>query len=469
MAIILTMTRPYQALAASLLCALLALVLAACGGNGAGPAPGRGVPADFAELTETGGELVVLTLEGPTTYFRMNGEITGYEVELAETFARDHGLSVRFVVKRDIEALFEAINEREGHIAAAGLTVTEARRERLEFGPAYKNVRQQLVCHDDQDEPTRAEELSGFRIAVVAGSSYAETMEELAADNTRIGWTERQAGSAMPLLAAVDRGNLDCTVADSNLVAYARRVHPELVAPMNLTEDQPIAWAVAPGVEGLHEALDAWFAQSHRNGFLQALDERWYGHFEEFDYVDVVAFIERLDERLPRFRPYFELAAADTPFSWTLLAAQAYQESHWDPDARSPTGVRGLMMLTLSTAERVGVENRLDPRQSVAGGAIYLADLYERLPDAVQGEDRLWFALAAYNVGMGHVYDARALAERRGLDKNSWDDVAEVFPLLSQPEYYRNARHGYCRGHEPVQYVRKIREYYAMLHANLAL
>lgn len=464
------MTRHLRILAPAVLGGLLALILAGCGQGGSVDAgKGRTVPASFAELAESGGELVVLTLEGPTSYYVSGGERTGYEVELAEAFARSHDLEIRFVVKQDIDALFAALNAREGHIGAAGLTSTPARRERIEFGPAYKNVRQQLVCHDDGTEPRRLDQLSRERIAVVAGSSYAETMEDIAIDHPEIGWTAREIGSAMPLLTAVDRGSIDCTIADSNLVAYARRRHPELAIPMSLTEDQPLAWAVAPGVEGLHEALDDWFAQSHENGLLEALDERWYGHFDEFDYIDVVRFIERLDERLPRYRAYFETAAREMPFDWTLLAAQAYQESHWDPDARSPTGVEGLMMLTMATAAEVGIDNRRDPRQSVEGGAAYLADLYDRVPDGVQGEDRLWFALAAYNVGLGHVYDARALAERRGLDKDSWDDLAQVLPLLSQPDYYRQARHGYARGHEPVQYVRKIREYYAMLHANLEL
>lgn len=453
----------------ALLGGMLALVLAGCGGNGARSPSSSTIPASFSALPEEGGELVVATLNGPTTYYRSQGEPTGYEYELVEAFAREHDLDVRFVVMRDIDALFEAVNNRQVHIGAAGLTVTAARGERIEFGPAYKNVTQQLVCHDDMDEPTRLSELSGFRIAVVAGSSYVETLEGIAAEQPGIGWTQRQAGSAMPLLTAVDRGNLDCTVADSNLVAFARRRYPELAIAMDLTPDQPLAWAVAPQTEGLGEALDAWFTQSHENDLLQALDERWYGHLNEFDYIDVVRFIERVDERLPRFRAYFEMAAVDMPFDWTLLAAQAYQESHWDPDARSPTGVEGLMMLTLPTAEEVGIQDRTDPRQSVQGGAAYLEDLYGRIPDGVEGEDRLWFALGAYNVGMGHIYDARALAERRGLDKNSWDDVARVLPLLSEPQHYRQARHGYARGHEPVQYVRKIREYYGMLHANLEL
>lgn len=455
----------------ALLGGLTALVLAGCNGENGAVIPGNNgtVPASFAELSQTGGELVVATLNGPTSYYMSGGEPTGYEYELVQQFARDHDLEVRFEVVDNLEDLFEAVNNREVHIGAAGLTVTPARQERIQFGPAYKNVVQQLVCHDDLEAPGEYNALTDYRITVLAGSSYAETMAEITAEHPEIGYTQREAGSAMPLLTAVNRKNIDCTVADSNLVAFARRRYPELEIAMPLTEDQPLAWAVAPDTDGLSESLDAWFTQSHENDFLQALDERWYGHLQEFDYVEVVSFLERLDERLPRFRRYFEMAAEEAPFDWTLLAAQAYQESQWDPDAESPTGVEGLMMLTNITAEEVGIEDRTDPRQSVVGGAAYLTDLYERIPEDVTGPDRLWFALGAYNVGMGHIYDARRLAEQRGLDKSSWDDLAEVLPLLSEPEVYRNLRHGYARGHEPVQYVRNIREYYAMLHANLEL
>lgn len=269
----------------------------------------------------------------------------------------------------------------------------------------------------------------------------------------------------MPLLDSVDAGTIDCTIADSHLADFARRRHPELVVAMNLTEERPLAWAHSGEVEGLQGALASWFAEAHGEGFLEELDTRWFGRFGEFDYVDVARFVRRVQSRLPEYRNAFEDAAESLPFDWEMLAAQAYQESHWDPDAVSATGVRGLMMLTLSTAERVGIEDRRDPFQSIEGGAIYLADLYDRVPEDVRGEDRIWFTLAAYNIGMGHMYDARALAERLGRDKNSWADLAATLPLLSDPQYYETLRYGYARGLEPVRYVEKIREYRAMLDA----
>ena len=412
------------------------------------------------------GELWVLTLQGPGALRRGPDGPTGFEAELTGRFADSLGLEVRYEVRDSIGEALEALEAGEGHVLAAGLTVTEARRERVRFGPAYKNVREELVCRRDGARPRTAEELAGLRLAVVSGSTYAETLARLAEDRPGIVWEERDAPSAMPLIRDVARERLDCTLADSHLVALARRRFPDLVAPFALTGERPLAWALPNEPGPLDEALHDWFSDMHAGGTLLELDVRWFGRFDEFDYVDVRAFARRLESRLPAFEDYFREAAEAQDFDWRLLAAQAYQESHWDADAVSPTGVRGLMMLTLPTAERVGVSNRLDPEQSVRGGAAYLRDLYERIPEEVSGADRLWFALAAYNVGMGHLYDARRVAERRGLDKNSWDDLAEALPALSQPEVYETLRYGYARGREPVDYVNRVREYYARMRVS---
>ena len=437
----------------------IALVLAACSPQ---TAPGG---AGSVEDIQARGSLTVLTLEGPTSYMPGEDGPGGYEVDLVRAFAAHLGVEPQFETRPSISALTDALANGEGDIAAAGLTVTAAREAHMAFGPAYKTVTEQLVCHQGGPVPTTPERLDRARLVVLAGSSYLETLQALPGRPESLQWTEREAGSAMPLLEAVDAGEFDCTIADSHLADFARRRYPELVVAMDLSREQSLAWAYSSTVEGLGEALTAWFSQIHEGDLLERLDETWFGQFGDFNYVDVASFVDRVETRLPQYGPWFEAAAEQTSFDWDLLAAQAYQESHWDPDAVSDTGVRGLMMLTLSTAQRVGIEDRTDPRQSIRGGAAYLEDLYQRVPAGVTGEDRIWFALAAYNIGMGHMYDARALAERQGLDKNSWDDLARVLPLLSDPEHYRGLRYGYARGQEPVRYVRKVREYRALLNA----
>jgi len=258
-------------------------------------------------------------------------------------------------------------------------------------------------------------------------------------------------------------------VADSNIFAINRRYFPELVMMFPLNEPEDLAWLLPQGADARGVAITGWYHQANESSFITQVAARYYAHVEIFDYVDIARFVRRIQERLPEHETLFRQAADEYGFDWRLLAAQAYQESHWNPAARSPTGVRGIMMLTLRTAGEVGVTNRLDPAQSIMGGARYLANLRERLPESIEEPHRTWIALAAYNVGLGHVRDARVLAERLGRNPDSWIDLRGVLPKLSQPEHYRSLRYGYARGSEPVQYVRRIRNYEDILHQQLAM
>lgn len=458
------------------LCTLAAIAIAALAGCAESERAERDILSarSLDEIRESG-ELVVLTTEGPTSWEGNSGNAAGYEVDLTRAAAEALDVDVRYEVHEDIESVLEAIANGEGDLAAAGITVTEARRERLDFGPVYKTVREQLVCNRDAGRIRAPADLAGLELGVVAGSSHVETLEALRDEVPGLTWRSRPAPSALPLIDAVSRGRFDCTVADSNVIAVARLRHPELSVPMSLGEEQSFAWALPRPLAEADEAsafgtwLDAWFADAHRSGYLAELDERWYGHVDEFDYVEVTTFIRRVSRRLPPLRPIFQSAARSRPFGWLLLAAQGYQESHWDEDAVSPTGVRGVMMLTQVTARELGVRDRTDPEESIRGGALYLERMYQRLPEGISGDDRLYMALAAYNVGYGHLQDARRLARRTGRDPDDWRDVREMLPLLTQEEFYSTVRHGYARGHEPVRYVRNIRLYHALLQANLDL
>lgn len=445
---------------------IVAVGVAACARSEPEP-PAVDPEVELATALEEG-RLIVLTASGPTShYIDENGSVSGYEVELARAFAQSQGLRAEFDVREDLQAVLAAVEAGEGHIAAAGITVTEARSTRFTFGPAYHTVTEQVVCRRAGARVRGPSDLAEVSMSVVAGSSYAETLGALSATVEGLEFETVEAPSAMPLLRQVQDESLDCTVADSNLVAHARLQLPELLTPLTVSEERSHAWVLAMQAPQLAEPLESWFAEAHDTGVLVDLDERWYGYTRRFDYVDVARFVRRLDERLPQLRPHFEQAAIETGIDWRWLAAQAYQESHWDPDAVSATGVRGIMMLTLPTAREVGVEDRTDPAQSIEGGAIYLRRLFDRIPDGVDGEDQLFKAFAAYNVGMGHLYDARRLARRKGLDPDSWPALRQTLPLLSQREYYSTVRYGYARGHEPVQYVRNIRRYRALLDLHL--
>ena len=196
-------------------------------------------------------------------------------------------------------------------------------------------------------------------------------------------------------------------------------------------------------------------ALSHKDRVLQLGN-----HLPSYE---IKIFLKHITTRLPFYRPEFQQAEKKTGIPWVFLASMSYQESKWNRHAISPTGVRGLMMLTRSTAADMGIQNRLDPKKSIAGGARYLAHLYKRLPDVIQAPDRMHLALASYNVGIGHVKDAQLLARRLGKNPNQWDDLKDVLPLLAKKKYYDNLSHRYARGWEPVQYFKRIRAYRKIL------
>jgi membrane-bound lytic murein transglycosylase F len=196
---------------------------------------------------------------------------------------------------------------------------------------------------------------------------------------------------------------------------------------------------------------------------LKRLIDRYYGHALRFSAIDAGALLEQIVTLLPKLKPHFEEAERVSGIDWRLLAAVGYQESHWDARATSPTGVRGLMMLTDETADRLQIKDRLDARESILGGARYLALLKEALPPRIGEPDRTYLALAAYNIGLGHLEDARILAQKANLDPDKWQDVRQVLGKLADPDAFQSLKHGYARGFEALQLVDNIRNYYDIL------
>ena len=408
-------------------------------------------------------ELVVLTRNAPTTYYvDREGHLAGLEFELATGFARAANLRVRFQVLDSIEAILQAIEEGRGDIAAAGLTRTESRAVRFLTGPEYQEIRELVVCGKEV-EADLVEDLAGLEIKIIGASSYEETLDLLQESVPDLTWETTNQESTEELLQEVWEGGLDCTLADSNIVAVDRRFLPELETPMELGEVGHLAWLVANDSSELMPELRSWFEEIQTSGELDALIHKYYGHLDRFEVSNSPRFFELMVTRLPRYLDIFLAAEEETGLPWTLLAAVAYQESHWDPEAVSPTGVRGLMMLTQATATWLAVEDRRDPEASIRGGSRYLRQLLDRVPPFVPEPDRLWMALAAYNVGFGHLQDARMLAVRLHENPNAWSGVERVLPRLSWSRYYQELRHGYARGHEPVIYVRQVRNYWDLL------
>jgi len=409
------------------------------------------------------GELVVITSNTATTYYEGPDGPTGMEYDLVRGFADELGVRLRLVVANNVGEVLRQLAEGKAHFAAAGLTVTEPRRQWLRFTPPYQEITQQLVYRRGTPRPTSIANMEGH-LEVLAASSHAEHLIRLKGDYPHLNWTENTELGSEELLSLLYEGLIDYTVADSHEVAINQRFLPELRIAFDLTEPEPLAWAFPRFRDGsLHQAATAYFERLQETGQLARLAEKHYGHVNDFDYVGTRTFMRHIDQRLPQFRAQFEAAGNDHNMDWRLLAAMAYQESHWNPRAVSPTGVRGIMMLTQVTARDLGVERRTDPSQSIEGGSRYFKSLLDRLPERIQGRDRYWLALAAYNIGYGHLEDARVITQQRGGDPDKWMDVKENLPLLHKRKWYSQTRYGYARGNEAVRYVENIRSYYDIL------
>lgn len=422
---------------------------------------------EFYDKIRYHGELRVLTRNAPTTLYQGRDGSAGLEFDLVSDFAEYLGVTPVFIIKANIGEILDGLANGEGAIAAAGLTKTAKRAEYYEFGPAYQRVEQQLVCRRGGKIPKNIAELASVKIQVAAHSSYSDSLVAFREQHPEITWQETVDYDTEQLLRRVWFKEIDCTIADSNIVAINRRYFPELVVALTLGEEQPLAWLLSRDAGELENALYNWFGEYESSGKLATTLERNFGYVELFDYVDLQRFRKRIKSRLPHYKRWFVQAANKHELSWSLLAAQSYQESHWRRKAKSPTGVRGIMMLTLATARELGIRSRLNAKASIFGGARYLASLRKRLPDTIPEPDRTWFALAAYNVGIGHIYDARELALRHDLDPDRWISIEEMLPLLSQRDYFEDLQYGYARGSEPVRYVKQIRHYQDILDNTL--
>lgn len=406
------------------------------------------------------GVLKVGTNYGRTTYYNGITGPEGFEYELAKGFADYLGVELEVYPYYSLNDLFPQLTNHHLDVIAAGITMTPQRLEQFSFGPAYQDVSQKVVFQQGNVRPRSLEQLDGD-LLVVAGSSHSEALRNTPLPDSLM-WQETDERDGEELLEMVAQGELDYTIADSNILAVVRRRYPDLSIGFTLVAEQGIGWAVnSEGDDGLRAALIEYFGKIREDGTFGVLEDKYFGHVRKFDYVDTREFIRSTETILPQFTPLFQRYAGD--LDWRLLAAMSYQESHWDPNATSPTGVRGLMMLTLATAKDVGVKSRLDPEQSIRGGAQYFASLLRRIPARIQNPDKVWLALAAYNVGLGHLEDARVLTQRNGGNPDMWVDVKQHLPMLRQKKYYKTTRYGYARGHEAVAYVDNIRRYYDTL------
>ena len=420
-------------------------------------------PPILDQILETG-ELRVVTRNSPTSYEISPDGPTGPEYDLVRAFSEELGVALVMESVDSVSEILPLLLSGQAHMAAAGLSITDSRREFLNFGHPYESVDVHLIYKLGTGRPRSIEDILDQSIEVVASSSHVDILEEVQEDYPDLSWTENADVEFADLLAKVATGEIDLTVADSPDFNIQRHFYPDLRIALDLEVDDQIAWAFPRDTaDSLLARADEFLIAAGDSGMLTRVHDRYYGHTKKYDYVGTRNFIRHYESRLPRYRAMFEDAGAAWDIDWRLLAAIGYQESHWRAQAISPTGVRGIMMLTQATADYLGIDDREDPLSSIVGGAQYFARQTERVADTVAEPDRTWMALAAYNVGFNHLKDARMITESQGGDPDSWIDVRAALPLLAQRKWYSQVPYGYARGWEPVLYVNNIRAYYSIL------
>ncbi len=409
--------------------------------------------------------LRVVTRVSPTTYFEDDRGPNGFEYALLQRFADYLDRDLEIIPSDSLADLFRSLQRNEVDLASAGLTATPARARDYVVTRPYLTTQSYVVYRVGSQRPRKIEDMLGQDLVVLADSSHASWLQAQRRHHPGLQWRELASADYIDVLTRIEAGEIDYTIIDAAEFSLHQGFFPLLKRAYTIKEEKQIAWLLPGSHENteLHFEANRFIDMIRDDGTLARLEERYFGQAAHINQVAANEFAKSINRQLPKYIDTIRTIADEFDMDWRLLAAISYQESHWDPRAKSPTGVRGMMMLTLPTAREVGVTNRLDAEQSLRGGARYYQRLKARLPATLVEPERTWFALAAYNVGYGHLLDARRLTESRGGDPDSWYDVKQTLPLLTQPKWYKQTRHGYARGYEPVQYVQNVRHYHHVL------
>jgi peptidoglycan lytic transglycosylase F len=456
---------------ARLIAPLLALALALTSCQPQAPPP----PA-------SGNALVAIVRPAPGAWFLGPQDAPlGFEHDLLARFAGETHRELRAVTAESASDLVRQIGRNEAQIGLGGLyrpdkpdaaprRGTHARIDpdkQVLWTRGITAVEPVLIYNADGYKPKSWNDLAGAEVAYLRNTGVELGFAKVRAEHPDIRWTPLDLASADALIAQVDDADIDYAIVTSADVALARNVHLSFDVAFPAGPTRELAWAVPVGQAKLRDQLDAFIDRVRRDGTLAQLLDRYFTPARSLQRPDAGALHDRIDTVLPGLRKYFQQAQDETGLDWRLLAAVAYQESQWDPDATSETGVRGIMQITEDTAKQVGLGNRLDAQTSILAAARYLRDLRDKLPKRITEPDRTWMMLAAFNIGLGHLEDARVQAQRMKGNPDLWSDVRKALPLLADPEYFGQAKLGYARGGMPVAFVQRVRSYYDILARSL--
>jgi peptidoglycan lytic transglycosylase F len=416
------------------------------------------------ERIQARGSLRVGLIATPPLYFPDESLIRGYDYEIISAYAASIGTKLEIIRANTISEIATLLKQGKVHIGIAGNSPPYPDNKILN-GTAYNENEWVVIGHRSDKLPKSIEEITPSTVIVAKGSKPSLVLSKLKTDYSSLFWLELPNGNSRQVLEQVNLGNFKLSVINADIYTYYRYLYPEIKIAFTLPKKYSSRWLTYnnDNDKSIFISTNNFINAYKQSGQLGKRYGNYFHHLNVFDYVDILYYLKRIKNKLPDYNPYFKNAAINNKFDERLLAAISYQESHWNEKARSHTGVRGLMMLTQDTAKRVDIEDRLDPEQSIMGGAKYLSVLKASLPERIQEPDRSWMTLAAYNVGLGHLEDARIITESLGDNPNLWLDVEKHLPKLSKMKWYKKTRHGYARGQEPVKFVRRIRRYYDIL------
>ncbi|TCJ98581.1 membrane-bound lytic murein transglycosylase F [Volucribacter psittacicida] len=403
------------------------------------------------------GKIIVGTINNPVSYFIGQDGAAGLEYELSKAFADYLGVQLEMRTLSNNDALFNALNNNNIDIAAANLLYQPDKAHHFQIGPAYYSASWQLVYRKGEYRPRSLAEIND-KLLIAGGSELAKILMDYQQNYPNLQWDNKNDSTQEELLLKVAEGEINYTIANSIDVLAIQQIRPQIAVAFDITDEAQVHWYLpASSYNELQASLLEFMNQALETGAIARIEEKYLNHFSNFDYVDMRAYLKAIENILPLYQPLFEKYKGE--LDWRLLAAIAYQESHWQENATSPTGVRGMMMLTKATADRMNVTDRTDAEQSIKAGSEYLHLLINQMPATIPPEDRIWFALAAYNMGLGHLLDARRLTSSLGGNPDNWLDVKKNLPLLAEKRYYEKLKYGYARGYEAYRYVENIRRY----------
>jgi membrane-bound lytic murein transglycosylase F len=410
------------------------------------------------QSVRTSGELHLVGITSPSTFIHQNGHTHGMQYELARQFAEELGVELVIDPVDTTEGVLKSIQRNQAQLALTGLTTSDPRLGRLMVSDPVIAVSQQLIHHTSQRAPRSVEDLSGKTIATIADSTEALTLKSSLSGIKDVRIVEFRNAQAKDLLNLLNDQKVDLVAMHSQDFDSHRPLYPQLAEAIDLNQADAMAWVFLKSQDqSLYQAAQNFLARKKADGSLERLAQ-FYSTGKSFNRYGNNVFNRDVAQRLPRYQDAFQRQAAKEDLDWQLLAAISYQESKWDPNAVSPTGVRGLMMLTNATARAMGVRDRTNPEQSIKGGAAYIKQVLNNIPDSVPQPDRTWMALAGYNMGPAHVNAARRLTARLGQNPDSWQDVAANLPRLVQ-ENRANGR-AVPDIRQALHYVQQIRRYY---------